>query len=151
VDTSGKGRTTLFLMPYLISVALGTWIAYGPWVHDMTPVLDARSSGRDEAALCSDLRSRGIHAGAAQYWIAYRLTFLCGEDPVFAPLKGSLDRYAPYRRTYEAASTVALVFHPSEPRATPEGTEPELRRAGGDYTRDQIAGYTVLVWHKGGR
>jgi hypothetical protein len=144
----GRRLTALGLLPYLVASATSTWLLYGSWVRGPLPVFDPRSSGRDEAQLCHGLRALGIHQGSAQYWLAYRLTFLCEEDPVFVPLAASEDRYAPYRQEYNAAPVVALVFHPSEPRAKPEEIEPQLRSWRAAYVRAKIAGYTVLIWQR---
>ena len=67
--------------------------------------------------LADALRAEGVRYAAAQYWLAYRLTFLFDEDPVVVPLAEADDRYRPYRDGFEAAPVVAYVFHPSEPRA----------------------------------
>jgi hypothetical protein len=91
------------------------------------------------------LRAEGVHHAKAQYWLAYRLTFLFAEDPVVVPLEPGEDRYRPYRDAVDAAPLVAYVFHPSEPRATPEPVEEQLRNAGTPYRRLEVDGFTVLI------
>ena len=66
----------------------------------------------DELALASALRARGLRYGLADYWVAYRLTFLMREDPILVPWHAELDRYAPYRRAMEAEQTIAYVYDP---------------------------------------
>jgi hypothetical protein len=46
----------------------------------------------------------------ADYWSAYRLTFLFREAIPVVPLHETQDRYPPYRDTYAHAKTVAYVF-----------------------------------------
>jgi len=145
----GRGRTALGLLPYLVATVTSSWLLYGPRVHGPLPAVDPRSSGRDELLLCDALRQRGLHYGAAQYWLAYRLTFLCEEDPVVVPLAALEDRYAPYRWDYLRAPVVALIFHPSAPKLKPEEVEPRLRSRGATWERKEIAGYTVLIWQRG--
>ncbi len=86
-----------------------------------------------------------FHYAAAQYWLAYRLTFLFDEDPVVVPLNGADDRYRPYRAGFAAAPVVAYVFHPSEPRAQPEAVEAQLAAQRVTYRHEEIAGFTVLI------
>jgi hypothetical protein len=95
--------------------------------------------------LADTLRAQGIRYAAAQYWLAYRLTFLFDEDPVVVPLAGFDDRYPPYRDGFDTAPVVAYVFHPSHPSAQPEAVQAQLDEKGVPYRREEIAGFTVLV------
>jgi hypothetical protein len=133
------------LAPFVIAVGVGGWLAFSPYVQGGLPVRDPRGVAVDEAGLASALRMQGVHYAAAQYWLAYRLTFLSDEDPVIVPLNPGQDRYQPYRDGFAAAPVVAYVFHPSEPRATPEPVEEKLRAAGTPYRREEISGFTVLI------
>ncbi len=131
--------------PFVVAVGLGGWIAFTPYVQGPLPVRDPRGVAVEEATLATALRGEGVRYAAAQYWLAYRLTFLFGEDPVVVPLDGKEDRYRPYRDGFDAAPVVAYVFHPSEPRATPGPVEEQLRNAGTRYRRVEVAGFTVLI------
>ena len=64
------------------------------------------------------------------------------------PLNPSEDRYAPYRRTVESADSFALVFHPSEPRASPVMFEGRLRATHTPYERVDAYGFTALIVHR---
>ncbi|MGN6757960.1 MAG: hypothetical protein ACTHMJ_16395, partial [Thermomicrobiales bacterium] len=142
-------RFALALAPYLVAAAIGGRLSYGPYVAGARPVRSPRGVAADEAQLGAALRERGVGYAAAQYWLAYRLTFLWDEQPIVVPLDPAQDRYAPYRQGFAAAPTVALIFHPSEPRATSACYETQLRQAGANYERLTIAGFTVLLWHRG--
>ena len=131
--------------PFVLAVGLGGWLAFSPYVQGGAPVRDPRGVAVDEAALATALRAEGVRYAAAQYWLAYRLTFLFDEDPVVVPLDPKEDRYRPYRDGFDAAPLVAYVFHPSEPRATPEPMEEQLRNEGVPYRRLEIDGFTVLI------
>ena len=131
--------------PFVLAVGLGGWLAFSPYVQGGAPVRDPRGVAVDEAALATALRAEGVRYAAAQYWLAYRLTFLFDEDPVVVPLDPKEDRYRPYRDGFDAAPVVAYVFHPSEPRATPEPMEEQLRNGGVPYRRLEIDGFTVLI------
>jgi hypothetical protein len=144
----GARRLCLGLLPYLVTTATGAWLMFGPSVHGPLPILDASGIAAEESRLCHALRQLGIRYGAAPYWLSYRLTFLCEEDPVLVPLAEPEDRHAPYRLAYKAAPLVALVFHPSAPQTTPEEIESQLRSWRAAYVRAQIAGYTVLIWQR---
>jgi hypothetical protein len=133
------------IAPFVVAVAIGGWYAYAPYVHDGVPVRDPRGVAQDEVVLADALRAEGVHHAAAQYWLAYRLTFLFDEDPVVIPLAEADDRYRPYRDGFAAAPVVAYVFHPSEPRAQWETEAARLDAEGAAYRREEIAGFTVLV------
>lgn len=131
---------TVLLAPYLVAAALGGWVAYGPWVDGFKPRVDARGSAAEELRLGEALRERGIEVAHAQYWLAYRLTFLWQESPVVLSLDE--DRRPEYRAQTANAKKVAYVFHPSEPRSKPEDVLPTLNQP---VERFELEGFTVLV------
>ncbi|MBI3183478.1 MAG: glycosyltransferase family 39 protein [Myxococcales bacterium] len=133
------------LSPYLLVAAIGGWMSYGNFVSGPLPVLDARGKAEDEDALGEFLRQRGIKYGAAQYWLAYRLTFIFRENPTVVPLNPGEDRYPPYRRGFEQADELAFIFHPSEPRALPEPQEAHLRASRAKFERHEVRGFTVFL------
>jgi hypothetical protein len=141
-------RFGVALAPFVVTVGVGGWLAYGPYVQGPLPVRDARGVAEDEAALAIALRSHGVEYAAAQYWLSYRLGFLFEENPVVVPLDESADRYRPYRTAFEEAPVVAYIFHPSEPRAEPTPFEDRLREAGERYERIEVRGFTVLLQHR---
>ena len=144
-------RLAALTTPYLLIAAVGGWMAYGPFVRGVVPVVTARGAADEERAVAAFLSDKGVHHAAAQYWLAYRLTFLFGEDPVVVPLDANEDRYAPYRRGFDAAAVVAYVFHPSEPRAKPQDVEQWLAARGVVYERAEVRGFTVLVAKRSGQ
>ncbi len=101
----------LGLLPFSISSAVGGWVSYGPDVSGIRIVREP-SASTDDYRLGAELRARDVHAAIADYWVAYRLTFLFREDPVVIPSHESQDRYAPYRVAVEAAPRYALIFDP---------------------------------------
>ncbi len=143
--TLGTRAFAVAIAPFVVAVGVGGWIAFTPYVQGPLPVRDARGVAVDEAALADALRAEGVRYAAAQYWLAYRLTFLFAEDPVVVPLDEREDRYRPYRDGFAAAPVVAYVFHPSEPRATPGPVEEQLRAAGTPYRRADVNGFAVLI------
>ncbi len=79
---------------------------------------------RYDGELINFLRTHGGRNGYANYWIAYPIAFLSGEDIVLVPrlpYKADFrytsrdDRYAPYRERVEASPTVVYVTsnHPA--------------------------------------
>jgi hypothetical protein len=141
----GSRAFAVAVAPFALAVGLGGWIAFTPYVHGPLPVRDPRGVAQDEAALATALRAEGVRYAAAQYWLAYRLTFLFDEDPVVVPLDPREDRYRPYRDGFDTAPVVAYVFHPSEPRATAAPVEEQLRAQGIAYRRLEVDGFTVLL------
>ena len=76
------------IAPLVVAVGIGGWYAFAPYVVDGVPVRDPRGVAQEEVALAGALRAEGVRYAAAQYWLAYRLTFLFDEDPVVVPLAG---------------------------------------------------------------
>jgi hypothetical protein len=134
------------LAPYLVAAAVSGWMSFGrDYTKNDWPVLTVRGSGREEAQLASFLRTKGVKVGAAQYWLAYRLTYLFEENPIIVPLHAGNDRYGPYRAQFDAAKTVAYVFHPTMPWTGPEDQQRALEAHGARFEKNVVAGYTVLI------
>lgn len=141
-----RGRSlALLLGPYLLSAAVAGWLSWGDSTKNILPTLTARGRAAEERQVGAYLRERGIEAGAAQYWLAYRLTFLFHENPVVNPLNPGEDRYEPYRRKFAMAPLKVYIFHPSEPRAVPDPYEAAFRRTGVHFERVVISGFTLLI------
>ena len=133
------------IAPVVVAVGIGGWYSFSPYVVDGAPVRDPRGVAREEVVLADALRAEGVRYAGAQYWLAYRLTFLFDEDPVVVPLADADDRYQPYRDGFDTAPVVAYLFHPSEPRAQWQTTAAELDAQGVSYRRTEIASFTVLI------
>jgi hypothetical protein len=133
----------------MLPVAVSGWLGHGAAVRGLLPARDGPQPPAAVAALREALRGRAIHHAVAPYWLSYRLSFLFEEDPVVVPLDASEDRYPPQREAALAARDLAFVFHPSEPRGRVEQVEPLLRASGAPYERLEVAGFTVLVAHRG--
>ncbi len=141
----GARRFGLLLAPYALSAAVAGWVSYGPLVRGALPVVHPRAVGAEEAQLKEALRARGVRCAKANYWLAYRLTFLFEEDPVVVPFDPELDRYPPYRARCERAERTAELFHPSEPRDAPDPHARALDVAGALYERMEVGGFTALL------
>ena len=138
-------RFALALAPYLLTAAVGGWVSYGTYVRGPLPRWDARGVAQEELEVARVLRERGVTAAAAQYWLAYRLSFLFEESPVVMPLEEGQDRYRPYRTAFDEAARVAYIFHPSEAQEQPEPYEAMLRETGARYERLKVADFTLLI------
>ncbi|MBK7858061.1 MAG: hypothetical protein IPJ65_05435 [Archangiaceae bacterium] len=110
------------------------------------PRLSPRGTAADEAELAAFIKSRNIEHGHAQYWLAHRLTFLWQEHPAIAAFEW--DRYPPYRLEAERARRKAFIFHPSEPRASPQVYWNALQQAPGRKEIVQVAGFTVILYEE---
>jgi hypothetical protein len=148
VHVVGRRAFAAMLAPYLLSIGVAGWLGYGDNVDGFHIRLE-NGRAQDEAALSAALARRGLHYGLADYWVAYRLTFLMHEDPIIVPWHAHLDRYAPYRRAVEAEPVVAYVYdsywseedlsyRKGEFRGGKEGFEP-------GFEEFRAGRYTVLV------
>jgi hypothetical protein len=99
----------------------------------------------EERALQNELRTLGIHAAAADYWLSYRLSLLFNEDPVLANIDG-WERMPAYRAAFDRAPLRALVFHPSIPQTPASRYEARLRSRGIRFEELKVADFTVLIY-----
>jgi len=120
-------------------------VAYGTYVDGPSIRLDARGAAVAEHEVLARLRQRGVREGYAQYWIAYRLSLLFEEDPLIVPLDPKDDRRASLRAQVERAKRVAMIFHPSEPRATAAQYREKLTASGALEEEFQVEDFTVLI------
>jgi hypothetical protein len=126
VDRLGPKRGAMVLAPYLLTAAIGGWLGYGPYVRGLLPVLTDSGRAQDEATLIARLDERGCHDAVADYWAAYRLTFLAKERVTFVPLHVQQDRYPPHRLHFESAKLVAYVYDDKRSFEDRARTEQEL-------------------------
>jgi hypothetical protein len=110
------------------SAAAAGWIGYGVLTLGARIVTLPGAGAADELALGALLAQRGIKSGVADYWVAYRLTFLLRENARIVPIHASEDRYAPYRRTFESESDAVYVFDPRRSRESFEEMASELQK-----------------------
>ena len=138
-------RVLLILIPYLISAAVCFWIGYGPYVDGVKIVQSERGQAYEETMLLGWLKERGVRYATAQYWLAYRLTYLWQEEVIVSPLNRWSDRYRPYQMQVDESQLVALIFHPSETREMPEPYYDSYIKAGKSIERFEIEKFTVLL------
>ncbi|WP_394829745.1 hypothetical protein [Pendulispora albinea] len=92
--------------PYLVSAAVGGWVAYAP----ATEGFAVRTNlSRDDEAMGARLRGLGVHVAMADYWVAYRETFVFREDPIVVPSHLAQDRYRPYREVFARGGEYAYL------------------------------------------
>jgi len=96
------------MAPMLASFAVSGWLGYEPFVKGIRIV----DSGLevDESRLLSELKRRHIGYALADYWAAYRLTFMFSEQVIAVPLHELQDRYAPYRQAFLRANNYAYIY-----------------------------------------
>jgi hypothetical protein len=107
-------RLALLLAAPAVACGLAGWVGYGPFLRAPGP------EPTDEELVAGVLEAHGVRAAVADYWTAYRLTFLTRERLVVVPPTKSEDRYAPYRAAFDGASRVAYVFDPERSREAPD-------------------------------
>jgi hypothetical protein len=106
---------------------------------------------RGDDALEAALASRGVRYAMADYWVAYRLTFLFRERVIVVPTHEAEDRYRPYREAFAASPRVAYVFDPWRSRERDPDAElaallpSRARDPVRDVERVEVGRFTVLV------
>jgi hypothetical protein len=119
----GLRRFALLVAPCAAASAIAGWVGYGPFLRAPS----APNEPSDEARLEAALEARRVPVAIADYWAAYRLTFLTGERLVVVPLNPAEDRYPPYRAPLETAATVVYVFDPARSREDGDWMEDRVR------------------------
>ncbi len=137
-------RLSLVISPYLLTAALGGWLSWGVLLDGGVPRVTQQGSMMAEAALGEVLRSRGVKYAAANYWIAYRLTFILGENPIVVP-ENSEDRYPRWREAFDTSSRVAYLVHPDWPELKLEEVESQIIERKLRYEKLTVQRYTVLI------
>lgn len=100
--------TMAVMTPLLVSFGLCGWLGYEPCVAGVR-IVDTHWSENEEQ-LEQELVRRGIAVATADYWAAYRLTFMLREKVKVVPIHEHQDRYLPYRQAFEHASRYAYIY-----------------------------------------
>ncbi len=127
------------MVPMLASFAVSGWLGYEPFVKGIR-IVDAGLDA-DESRLLSELKRRNIAYALADYWAAYRLSFMFKEQVVVVPLHESQDRYAAYRQDFGRARNYAYIY---DHRRSEESQQTvESRVANGLEEKFSVGGFDV--------
>jgi hypothetical protein len=143
----GTARFAVATAPYLVVAAVAVWHSHGFNVNGLRPHPNA--AGRfapQEGELRAFLRARAIRYAAADYWFAYRFSFVYEEDPVVEAIDLSQSRYQPYAEAFRAQPVKAWVFHPNWSRTPMEACLDVLRDERVAFSRHQVGDFTVIVF-----
>jgi hypothetical protein len=136
-------RSLVLITPYLVAAAIGGWQSHATYVEGVLPRVDPRGTAVEEMRLADELRARGIKLAFADYWLAYRLTFLWSENPVVVPFDWQWDRHPEYLQQLSGERTRVYLFHPSDPQVQPDVIRRKLKRS--RLKSEDIEGFTVLT------
>jgi hypothetical protein len=148
--TERIGRWMLPPLGYtLASTALSGYLSFGEYLKlpgqlgALEPV--GQVTKRDDEDLLEWLRGQSVSAAMADYWAAYRLTFLSGEGITFAPKNASEDRRANYRVALTQSGRIAYVYDARRSFEGLDGAGREARALGRIVRTDHIGAYTVFL------
>jgi hypothetical protein len=131
--------------PMILSFALSGWLGFEPLVRGHS-IVDARLE-TNEAQLLAELRRRDIKVAMADYWAAYRLTFLFQERVIVVPLHASQDRYAPYRQEFLRAERYAYIFDRRRSEESQRTLDEHVAR--GQEARFHVGPFDVYLVRRG--
>ncbi|WP_394839003.1 hypothetical protein LVJ94_19115 [Pendulispora rubella] len=137
-------RFGMYAAPYLASAAIGGWVAYAPAVSGLAV---RTGLSRDDEAMGEKLRALGVRVAMADYWVAYRETFLFRESPIVVPSHLAQDRYRPYRDVFAREREYAYLvdrWRSEEPEAT---VAERLALSGARYDRIEVGDLVAFVVH----
>ncbi|OJH40955.1 hypothetical protein BON30_08565 [Cystobacter ferrugineus] len=143
----GTVWVSVLLLPVIAHFGVAGWRGYGGWVDHGLPRITPEGNGDDARTLLSALQQQGVEAAVADYWVAYRLTYLWKEQVTVAPGTG-VNRYPPYPRRFASARRRALLFSaivPGSRYLVPGPWEVRLRREGQPHERLTAGPYEVLL------
>jgi hypothetical protein len=139
----GPKRFAAFFAPHVMAAAIGGWVGYGPFVRGVVPLRETPELA-DDYVLLDRLRARGVDRAMADYWTAYRLTLLHGEEVIVVPKNAAEDRYRPYRAQVRSAPVFAYVFDPGRSREDLGDTRARLRERYPHVDEERAGRLTVL-------
>jgi hypothetical protein len=151
-ERMGERRAAIWiaamLAPYLVSSAVAGWVSYRPFTNGASISLEPGRI-RDERAVQALLQEHKIRYAAADYWASYRLTLAYAENPIVVPTNPAEDRYAPYRRAWEAEPRVAYLYDALRSREKLADVEADIAAGrtpyAPGYERLVIGAYTILL------
>ncbi len=140
----GARNFGLQVAPYLVSAAIGGWIAFAPATSGlaMTP-----GHADDDLAMGRRLRELGIRAAMADYWVSYRETFLYREEPVVVPSHLAQDRYRPYRAILAGETQYAYLIDRWRSEQSEEVVAERLAQSGVAYERIETGALVAFIVH----
>lgn len=144
----GPKRLAWLLVAPLAAAGISGWVSFGPDVRG--PLVAPRPDGpTDEARLHEALSREGVTYAMADYWTAYRVTFVTQEGLVVVPTHEKQDRYRSYRDAFERASRVAYLVDPKRSSEAPEAVGEALAKGElcgkGRVRRADVGRFVVFV------
>lgn len=153
LGTLGPRRLAAVLAPVLVATGVSGWVSFGPDVRG--PLIAPRAPGAtDEERVMATLAERGVTYAMADYWTAYRVSFVTAERLIVVPRHAAQDRYAPHRRAFEERDRVAYLIDPLRTGEAPDAVAEELARGAllapvSRTTRETVGRFTVFVVDRG--
>jgi hypothetical protein len=130
-----------WLAPMVASFAVCGWLGYEPCVRGLR-IADMHWS-EAEARLEHELTRRRIEYAQADYWAAYRLTFMFKEAVKVIPIHPKQDRYAPYRDGFSNARVYAYIYDHRRSEESPMSIAGRIGREPAE--RFTVGGFDVYV------
>lgn len=145
----GPRKLLALLAPYLVAAGVSGWVSFGPDVRG--PFVAPRAPGpTDEERVAELLASRKITTAMADYWIAYRFTFLARESVVVVPTHERQDRRRSYRDAFGASREVAYLVDPTRTGESQESVEKALREGAlanePGFEKETVGRFTVFFF-----
>lgn len=134
------------LSPYLVVVWFSAWSVHCDGVEGGLPRQTPDGLAPREHALGDWLRAQGVKYAMADYWDAYRLTFLFEENPQVIPFRRFQDRHREIRGEIEAANPLALIFRDEETAARITRDIQRKPKGKGTFVQHAVKGYVVVLW-----
>jgi hypothetical protein len=132
------------MLPIVVASTVSGWIGFEPLVRGLR-IVDARWE-RDEARLLKELERRGIRHAIADYWAAYRLTFMFQERVIVVPTHASQDRYPAYREAFLGAPRYAYLYDRSRSGESRETVQARTRH--GLRERFEVGSFEAFVMER---
>jgi len=143
----GRGVAALLVAP-LVAAGVSGWVSFGPDVRGPF-VAELAPGPTDEALVEATLAREGVTCAMADYWTAYRVTYVTEERLVVVPTHAKQDRYRPYRDTFDRQPKVAYLIDPRRSGEAPDAVAEAIAKGElmgkGKLTRATVGRFVVFV------
>jgi hypothetical protein len=149
VATFGARKLALLVAAPLVAAGVSGWVSFGPDVNG--PFVAKRAPGpTDEERVQTFLAEKGVTYAMADYWTAYRVSFVTQERLIVVPTHEKQDRYARHRKAFAERRKVAYLIDPLRSGESPDAVGTELEKGtwmgtGVRVERASVGRFSVFV------
>lgn len=148
VKVFGSRKVAALIAAPLVAAGVSGWVSFGPDVRGPF-VAEVAPGPTDEERVVELLAQEGVTHAMADYWTAYRVTYVTEERLVVVPTHTKQDRYRPYRDAFEKQKKVAYLVDSLRSGEAPDAVAEALAKGDimgpGKVSRRTVGRFSVFV------